>query len=209
MQHLWPCGKVYPSQQASSPAKYLLPALLSPKQQQPPLLFGGIKSSLNKAMCHRNGSMEMKWVLFRITATFWQTSCPGLLAGSEQLQTPHWGNQELASWARTQNPPGFREGQTHPRKHGYKAASEYKMFWSLFCYPKQQDIVARLFWTLQSLCSLGRTKELCAEMFKGIQRALRWLYGASWTQTVLVLSPFLNKLEVQCNVKMRKTQDSP
>lgn len=55
---------MYPSHQASSPAKYLLPALLSQKQQ-PPLL-----------------------VIIRIKAAF----TPGLLAGSEQqppsCQTP-------------------------------------------------------------------------------------------------------------------------
>lgn len=55
-QHLWSFGKIYPSHQASSPAKYLLPDLLSQKQQQPLL------------------------VLVRIKAAF----TPGLLAGSEQ-----------------------------------------------------------------------------------------------------------------------------
>lgn len=55
-QHLWPFGKIYPSHQAISPAEYLLPALLSQKQQQPLL------------------------VLIRIKAAF----TPGLQAGSEQ-----------------------------------------------------------------------------------------------------------------------------
>lgn len=84
-----------------------------------------------------------------------------------------------------------------------------KCFQSFFCCPDQQDVVSRPFWTLQPLCSLGGTKKLCAEMLKGTERALRWLYGAGWTQLVFVLSPFLNKSKIWCNVKMRKTQGSP
>lgn len=55
-QHLRPLGKIYPSHHTSSPAKYLLPALLSQRQQQPLLVFTRIKVAFT----------------------------PGLLAGSEQ-----------------------------------------------------------------------------------------------------------------------------
>lgn len=142
-QHLW---NVYPSHQAAAQlnTRSLLSSAHSssnfPSSLEEPRLF------LDKAMCHRIGSMEVKRVLFGFTATFQQT-CPGLPSRSEQLQPPRWGYQELVSRACAQNSPGFQEGQTQPRKHGYKATSTYKMFWSFFCYPERQDIVLRPFYS--------------------------------------------------------------
>lgn len=87
------------------------------------------------------------------------------------------------------------------------ALSTCKILQSFFFCPEQEDIVSRPRWTLQPLCSLGHPEELCAEMLKGTEWALSWLYAAAWTQISCLKLIFKQaKNTVQCEEKKNTRQ---
>lgn len=143
-QHLWPFGKVHPFHQASSPPKYLLPALLSPKQQQPPLLFGGIKSFpwQSHVPWEWEHGIETSPVQDYSHISVKVPKPPGWVRATTSSPVGLPGDGVMATCPK---PTRFSGGVDTPRKHRYKAASTYKMFWSFFCYSEQQDIESRPF----------------------------------------------------------------
>lgn len=175
-QHLRPFGKIYPSHQASSPAKYLLLVLISQKQQQPLL------------------------VLTRIKAAF----TPGFLAGSEQ-QPPSCQPPRSWHRGHVHKIHQVSGRSIHIPENMDIRQRPYKMFQSFLFYPEQDNAVSRPLWTLQPLCSLDTQRgsvQRCSKAQSERWAGSMQLVG----QGFLALSPFLNKPRIQCNVKKRKTQ---